>query len=130
VLALVATLPPVLVVAAIGGLAAGALNPIIGAVSYERVPAELQARVLSAIRASAWLGIPVGSLLGGVLVGGVGVRWTFAALGVAYLLTTLAPFVFPAWRGLQRPQPTAAPDSEPARPGTATALQSGGARRQ
>jgi hypothetical protein len=24
---------------------------------------------------------------------------------VAYLLTTLAPFAFPAWRGLDRPEP-------------------------
>lgn len=103
VLALVSAVRPVLVVAAISGIAAGSLNPIIGAVSYERVPAQLQARVLSAIRASAWVGIPLGSLLGGLLVAGVGARWTLAALGVGYLLTTLAPFAFPAWRGLERP---------------------------
>jgi MFS family permease len=107
VLALVTSVPPVLIVAAIGGLAAGSLNPIIGAVSYERVPAQLQARVLSAIRASAWIGIPLGSLLGGLLVAGPGLRWTLAALGAGYLLTTLAPFLFPAWRGLQRPDPAA-----------------------
>jgi MFS family permease len=106
-LALVTTVPPVLIVAAISGIAAGSLNPIIGAVSYERVPARLQARVLSAIRASAWVGIPLGSLLGGLLVAGLGVRWTLAMLGSAYLLTTLAPFAFPAWRGLERPDPTA-----------------------
>jgi len=115
VLALATSVPPVLVVAAIGGIATGSLNPIIGAVSYERVPARLQARVLSAIRASAWVGIPLGSLLGGLLVAGLGVRWTLAALGAGYLLTTLAPFVFPAWRGLERSAaPAAAAPPAPA----------------
>jgi MFS family permease len=113
VLAWASSLPPVLVVAAVGGIAAGSLNPIIGAVSYERVPARLQARVLSAIRASAWAGIPLGSLFGGLLVAGLGVRWTLTALGVGYLLTTLAPFAFPAWRGLERPDP-AATQAQPA----------------
>jgi MFS family permease len=115
VLALVTSVPPVLIVAAIGGIATGSLNPIIGAAAYERIPARLQARVLSAIRASAWVGIPLGSLLGGLLVAGLGVRWTLTALGAGYLLTTLAPFVFPAWRGLERPDP-AATAAQPAQP--------------
>jgi MFS family permease len=105
VLAVATTLPPVLAVGLVAGLAAGSINPIIGAVSYERVPVPLQARVLSAIRASAWLGIPLGALVGGLLVGAIGVRATGTVLGVAYLLTTLAPFAFPAWRGLDRPEP-------------------------
>ena len=45
-------------VTALGGLAGGALNPIIGAVSYERVPTELRARVLPAINSLTWAGIP------------------------------------------------------------------------
>lgn len=56
-----------LAVSTLSGLAAGMLNPIIGAVAYERVPARLQARVFGAFRSSAWIGIPFGSLLGGTL---------------------------------------------------------------
>ena len=105
-LAASASLPPVLVVAALGGLAGGALNPIIGAVAYERVPPGLQARVLGAFRASAWIGIPFGALLGGALTEGIGLRNALLATGAAMFVTTLAPFVFPAWRGMNR-QPIA-----------------------
>lgn len=110
-LAVSSTLPPVLVVSVLSGLAGGALNPIIGAVAYERVPARLQARVLGAFRSSAWIGIPFGSLLGGTLTEGTGLVDALLVTGTAMLVTTLAPFVFPAWRGLSR---TPAPNHEPA----------------
>jgi MFS family permease len=100
-LALSGTLPPVLVVGALSGLATGALNPIIGAVAYERVPARLQARVLGAFRSSAWIGVPFGSLLGGALTEGTGLVRALLLTGSAMLVTTLAPFVFPSWRGLK-----------------------------
>jgi MFS family permease len=106
----------VLVVAALGGLAGGALNPIIGAVAYERVPPRLQARVLGAFRASAWIGIPFGSLLGGALTEGTGLRNALFATGAAMFVTTLAPFVFPAWRGMDRQSiPGAAAKGDPER---------------
>ena len=102
-----------MVVAALGGLAGGALNPIIGAVAYERVPAQLQASVLGAFRASAWIGIPFGALLGGALTEWIGLRDALLVTGAAMFLTTLAPFVFPSWRGMnRRPQPL--PSGEPA----------------
>ena len=113
-LAFSSALPPVMVVAALGGLAGGALNPIIGAVAYERVPARLQASVLGAFRASAWIGIPFGSLLGGALTEGTGLRDALLVTGTAMFLTTLAPFVFPSWRGMnRRPQPQPLPSGEP-----------------
>jgi MFS family permease len=101
-LAAAGTLPPVLVVSALSGVAGGALNPIIGAVAYERVPARLQARVLGAFRSSAWIGIPFGSLLGGALTQTAGLVIALLVTGTAMLVTTLAPFFFPAWRGLDR----------------------------
>jgi MFS family permease len=111
-LAFSAALPPVMVVAALGGLAGGALNPIIGAVAYERVPARLQASVLGAFRASAWIGIPFGSLVGGALTEGIGLRSALLLTGTAMFVTTLAPFVFPSWRGMNR-QPRPLPSGEP-----------------
>jgi len=113
-LAFASALPPVMAVAALGGLAGGALNPIIGAVAYERVPARLQASVLGAFRASAWIGIPFGSLLGGALAEGIGLRDALLVTGTTMFLTTLAPFVFPSWRGMNRqPQPQPLPSGEP-----------------
>ncbi len=102
-LAVWSALPPVLIVAVLSGIAAGVLNPIIGAVTYERVPPRLQASVLGAFRSSAWIGIPFGSLLGGALTEGIGLRNALLATGAAMFAATLMPFVFPAWRGLDRP---------------------------
>jgi MFS family permease len=110
-LAVSGTLPPVLVVSVLSGLAGGAVNPIIGAVAYERVPTRLQARVLGAFRSSAWIGIPFGSLLGGALTEATGLVNALLVTGAAMLVATLAPFVFPAWRGLSR---TPALNHEPA----------------
>lgn len=85
------------------GVFGGVPNPIIGAVQYERVPALLQTRVLGAMKASAYLGVPFGSLLGGLLAQGVGLTWACVGAGVVMLLATIAPLVFPVWRQLDRP---------------------------
>ncbi|WP_185275878.1 MFS transporter [Leifsonia shinshuensis] len=84
------------------GVFGGVPNPIIGAVQYERVPALLQTRVLGAMKASAYLGVPFGSLLGGLLAQSVGLTWACVAAGVVMLLATVAPLAFPVWRQLDR----------------------------
>jgi len=104
-LVLAATLSPILAVFVLAGLAGGAINPIIGALSYERIPPHLHARVLGTIKASAWIGIPFGSLLAGALTETVGLRATLIAFGVVYFATTLAPFASPAWRTMDRRPP-------------------------
>jgi MFS family permease len=115
-LAVATTVSPVLVVMLIGGLGAGGINPILGAVQYSRVPRNMQARVLGAVGATAWVGIPVGSLAGGALVAGLGLRGALLSAAVVYGLTTLAPFVFPAWREMDREAA-----AEPAAPAVAAA---------
>lgn len=95
-------LPPVIVVGVVAGFAAGFLNPIIGAVAYERIPERLQTRVLGALRSSAWIGIPLGPLFGGLLVAGAGLPVALVSTGAAMFVTTLAPFVFPVWGQLDR----------------------------
>ena len=67
-LAAVASVAPALAITFVAGLAVGGINPTLGAVEYERVPRHLQARVLGALNAVAWAGIPIGGLVGGVLV--------------------------------------------------------------
>jgi MFS family permease len=85
------------------GIVAMVANPILGAVQFERIPVRLHARVLGAIKASAWLGIPFGSLLGGVLTQQLGLSVALLTCGSVMLVVTLAPFIFPVWRGLERP---------------------------
>jgi MFS family permease len=105
ILAIASTLSPVLAVSFAAEIFGGSQNSVIGATSYERIPPHLQARVLGVIRASAWVGIPFGALLAGLVADATNVRLAIAISGAAYLLTTLAPFVFPSWRQMRRPVP-------------------------
>lgn len=98
VLALDAPLVGVLVVAAVGGFAAGFINPVLGAVIYERIPAHLMGRVTSLNTSLCWAGIPFGGIVGGVLVATVGLSPALLVAGVAYLAATLLPAVQPQWR--------------------------------
>jgi MFS family permease len=109
IIAVAASISPVIAVFLLCGITGGGLNGVIGATLYERIPESLRARVLGVVRASAWVGIPFGALLTGVAVDGFGLRATIVVAGVAYLVTSLAPFVFPAWREMKRPEP--APES-------------------
>jgi predicted MFS family arabinose efflux permease len=87
----ISTLPPLPVALAaivVGGLAAGPLNPVLGAVQYERIPARLRGRVFGAVTAAAWAAIPLGTILGGVAVETLGVQATLVVIGVAYVAVT------------------------------------------
>jgi MFS family permease len=116
ILALASTLSPVLAVTLISDVFGGSLNAVIGAASMERIPEDLRARVLGTVRASAWIGIPFGALLGGYVVELFGIRTAVLAFGAAYLLTTLAPMVFPTWRQLRRPDPVAVQEDDAVTP--------------
>ncbi len=101
------TFAPLAAMAFLAGLGAGGINPALGAVEFERVPRHLQARVLGALGAMAWAGIPLGGLVGGVATEVFGLRTALASAGIAYLLATLGPFVFPVWREMERGRITA-----------------------
>jgi MFS family permease len=117
VFALTDSLILTVVVVFIAAVFSGNVNPIIGAASYERIPPELRARVLGVIRSTAWLGLPFGALLGGYLTEAWSLQAALWVFGGLYLLTTLAPFVFPAWRQLdRRPEPLAPSVRAAARP--------------
>ncbi|HZD97190.1 MAG TPA: MFS transporter [Micromonosporaceae bacterium] len=118
ILAIASTLWPVLAVSFVADIFGGSLNSVIGATSYERIPPHMQARVLGVIRASAWIGIPFGALLAGLVADATNVRLAIAISGAAYLLTTLAPFVFPTWRQMRRPDPADAETEHIARAAT------------
>lgn len=98
----------VLAVAVAGGFAAGFLNPLLGAVLYERIPADLMGRVSSMNLAMSWSLLPFGGLLGGVLVAGLGVSPALLVVGGAYFVTTMVPAVRPSWRALDDRRPAEA----------------------
>lgn len=96
------TFTPLAVIMAVEGLAFGVLNPIMATVTYETVPEELRSRVLSATTASVQLITPLGGPVAGFLVDSAGLPSTLLAVGGVYLLATLCPVIFPAWRQMDR----------------------------
>ena len=92
------TLPVAIAALVFAGFAAGPINPLLFTVQTEIVPAELRGRVFGAIRAGAWAAIPLGILLGGLLVSAIGAPATFLVMGV--LLATVVGYGFlnPAFR--------------------------------
>ncbi|MCI2423040.1 MFS transporter [Saccharopolyspora sp. K220] len=102
VLALEPGLPAVLVAVGVAGLASGAINPALAVVAYERVEPVMRGRVFGLTSAAAFAGGPVGALVGGVLVDGVGLRTALWAVAAVYLLVAAWLVAFPVWGGLDR----------------------------
>lgn len=106
--ALGAPLPVLVAVTALQGLAAGAINPILGTVELERVPEHMRGRVFGLINAGAWAGMPFGALLGGIAADTIGLGIAFGIVAVLYTLVTLSPLAGGAWRQMERrPEPVA-----------------------
>ncbi|MFE0765011.1 MFS transporter [Streptomyces smyrnaeus] len=99
----------VLGVFALGGFGAGFLNPILGALNFERVPGELRGRVNALGDSLAWSGIPLGGLLAGAAVAAFGLVPVLLAGGAAYFLTTNLTGLRPEWREMDRAKATRHP---------------------
>jgi MFS family permease len=93
------------------GFAAGPINPLLLTVASEVVPPRLRGRVFGATRAGAWAAIPLGILLGGVIVEQIGVAATFLGIGLCYLAVTGYGFFNPAFHDLDRREPRPLPPS-------------------
>ena len=102
VYALYPSLAVLLVVTFICSLGAGPLNPIIGAVEFERIPPNMRGRVFGAITAGAWVAMPLGMLLGGVLTENLGTFTMMIGLAITYLITTLSMAFIPAMKEMNR----------------------------
>jgi MFS family permease len=97
--------PPVwvlIVVTLITSIGAGPLNPIIGAIEFERIPANMRGRVFGAITAGAWIAMPLGMLLGGVLTDRLGTFIMMIGLAITFLITTLSMAFIPAMKEMNR----------------------------
>lgn len=108
VLALTGDLWSVLLVVFVSGFCSGFVNPILGAIIFERTPRALTGRVYSLFTASAWSLMPFGGILGGVLTENWGLAVGAAIVGSAYFLATLTPVVVPSFRHINR-RPSSGP---------------------
>ena len=105
VMAATDSLAPIMVVGFASGMLSAPVNPILAAVAYERVPPELHARVMGLIRALSWAGIPLGGLLGGLLVARLGLTPALLLTAALYLLASLIPLTRPTWHEMDNPRP-------------------------
>ncbi len=90
-----------LVVMVVGGFFSGFLNPILGAVFFERIPASMVGRVSSLSTSMAFALMPFGGLLGGALIAGLSLNPALLVVGLAYFLVTVGPaVVVPGYRDM------------------------------
>ncbi|MGW5302593.1 MFS transporter [Streptomyces griseoluteus] len=103
----------VLAVFAVSGFGSGFLNPMLGAVLFERVPRRMLGRVSALGDSLAWAGIPLGGLAAGAAVASVGLSPVLLAGGAAYFLTTNLTGLRPEWREMDRASGRDARDQQP-----------------
>jgi len=97
--------PPLAVLVTTGlifSMGAGPLNPIIGAVEFERIPENMRGRVFGAVTAGAWIAMPLGMLFGGVFTEELGVFPMLVFLGTTYLIVTLSMAFIPAMKEMNK----------------------------
>lgn len=92
-----------LIALGVAGFAAGPINPVINTVQFAIVPPHMRGRVFGSVRAAAWASIPLGILVGGVVIDAFGVAATFLAIGLCYVAVTMYGFFNPAFREMDRP---------------------------
>ena len=95
-------LPIVLVVMGAAGLGAGFINPVMGAVFYERIPRHLLGRVNALGDSMAYAGIPFGGVVAAAVVGLIGFAPTTFVIAGAYFLATTLPGLLPEWKEMDR----------------------------
>jgi MFS family permease len=93
VLGLDAPLGVVVATYLIAGLASGFLNPMLGAIIFERIPERMLGRVTAPLDALAWAGIPLGGLFAAALVTGIGLAPALLVSAGLYLAAVLVPAV-------------------------------------
>ncbi len=81
----------VMVVTFLSGIGMAAINPVFGAALYEHVPKDLQARVIGVVAATSFAGLPLGALLAGALVSGLGLTPSLVLSGLVCLLISVFP---------------------------------------
>ena len=90
--------PVVLSALAVSGLAAGPLNPLIDSALLRLIPPAIRARVLGALAAGVMAAMPLGSLLAGVAVAGMGLTAALALTACLYLIVILVTAFGRRWQ--------------------------------
>jgi MFS family permease len=81
----------VMVVYCVAGLASGLLNPMIGAMLFERIPRPLLGRVGALADALAWSAMPLGGLVAAALIALTGLAGALGVAAAGYALAIALP---------------------------------------
>ncbi|HUZ01545.1 MAG TPA: MFS transporter [Thermomicrobiaceae bacterium] len=103
-------LPVLLASFVIFGLVMGPINPMMVTIRHERIPVAMRGRVFATYSAISQLASPLGIVLVGFAIAGIGLRPTVIILGATILVAALGMFAVPALRHMD------APPEAPARP--------------
>jgi hypothetical protein len=99
VLALRDNLTVVVVVWLVSGVAMASLNPTVAAMIYHRTPKKMLARVGGIITAVAFGGVPLGGIIGGLLVESQGLANAILIATAAYFVASMSPVIgYRLWR--------------------------------
>ena len=96
----------VMAIYAVGGIGAGFINPVLGALFIERIPRPMLGRVSSLADAVCWTGVPLGGIVAGAAIAGIGLAPALLAAGAVYLVATMSPVLIGRhenWKATQDP---------------------------
>ncbi len=105
VLSLEPSLPVVIAALVVTGVVTGPINPLMVTVRHERSPAELRGRVFASYSAIALAAQPLGMVLAGSLIEGVGFTPTILLFALAQQALAVGMIFVPAFRSLEEPAP-------------------------
>lgn len=80
------SLPILIGISILTGLAVGPINPILSVISYERIPDHMRARVFGLLSAGVLVAMPAGALMAGFLLEYVGMTPALMIYGTVYIL--------------------------------------------
>jgi MFS family permease len=91
---------------AVAGIGAGFINPVLGALFIERIPRHMLGRVNSLADAICWTGVPLGGVVAGAAIAGIGLAPALLAAGAVYFVATMSPLLIgrhESWKATQDP---------------------------
>jgi MFS family permease len=94
------SLPLLMTVAALDGIISGPINPLLVTIRHERIPIELRGRIFSTFSAIAQAVVPLGILLAGMSIDGIGLRPTIIAIAACTQLVGITMVFVPAFHDM------------------------------
>ncbi len=92
--------PILLLFALIAGFAYGPVGPLVNIAMQERTPSQLRGRVVGLITSAAYVTGPIGYLIAGPLIQGIGLRPAFMVMAIGVLLAGVIAVFMPSLRGM------------------------------